>query len=127
MFLSFSCLFNVFLVAASSRPRLGLVRRGLVAASFVAALFAALLSCPSYSCHVRMMRRIVEGKHPFFMFTFTNRQRIFDELQVDAGGEKPERQQHMHSEQVQTLHSCTRGVAILKNATRTEGATHKKK
>ena len=60
------------------------------------------------------------------VFTITNRQRIFDELQIDAGGEKPERQQHIHSEHVQKLHSCTRGVAILKNVTRTEGATHKK-
>ena len=61
------------------------------------------------------------------VITITNRQRIFDELQIDAGGEKPERQQHIHSEHVQKLHSCTRGVAMLKNVTRTEGATYKTK
>ena len=61
------------------------------------------------------------------VFTITNRQRIFDELQIDAGGEKPERQQHIHSEHLQKWHSCKRGVANLKNVTRTEGATHKQK
>ena len=59
------------------------------------------------------------------VFTITKRQRIFDELQIDAGGEEHARQQHIHSEYVHKLHSCTRGFADLKNVTRTEGATHR--
>ena len=40
---------------------------------------------------------------------------------------KPKRQQHIHNEHAQNLHSHTGGVANFKNVTRTEGAKHKSK
>ena len=52
---------------------------------------------------------------------------IFDELYIDAGGEKPERQQHIHNDHAKNLHSHRGGDANFKNVTRTEGAKHKKK
>ena len=42
-----------------------------------------------------------------------------------AGGEKLKRQQHIHNEHVQKLHSHIGGVANFKHVTRTEGAKHK--
>jgi hypothetical protein len=48
-------------------------------------------------------------------------------LQIDARGEKPERQQHIHNEHAQKSHSRTRGVANFENVMRTEGAKHEKK
>ena len=53
--------------------------------------------------------------------------RIIEELQINARGEKPGRQQHIHNEHAQKSHSRTRGVANFGNVTRTEGAKHKKK
>ena len=46
---------------------------------------------------------------------------------MDAGGEKPERQQHIRNKHLQKRHSRTRGVANFENVTRAEGAKHKKK
>ena len=45
---------------------------------------------------------------------------------MHAGGEKPERQQHICIRHTEKKHSRTRGVAKTKNVTRTEGATQKK-
>ena len=45
---------------------------------------------------------------------------------MDAGGEKPERQQHIRNKHLQKRHSRTRGVANFENMTRAEGAKHKK-
>ena len=53
--------------------------------------------------------------------------RVFDELQIDAGGEKLQRQQHIHNEHAQKLHSHLGGIANFKHVTRTEGAKHKTK
>jgi hypothetical protein len=46
---------------------------------------------------------------------------------MHAGGEKPERQQHICNRHTQNKHYHTRGVAKTKIVTRTEGAKHKKK
>ena len=46
---------------------------------------------------------------------------------MDAGGEKPERQQHIRNKHLQKRHSRTRGVANFENVTRAEGGKHKKK
>ena len=45
---------------------------------------------------------------------------------MDAGGEKPQRQQHIRNKHLQKRHSRTRGVANFENVTRAEGAKHKK-
>ena len=52
--------------------------------------------------------------------------RIIEELQINAKGEKPGRQQHIHNEHAQKSHSRTRGVAKFGNVTRTKGAKHTK-
>ena len=60
-------------------------------------------------------------------FIVRNCKRVFDELQIDAGSEKPQRQQHIHNEHAQNLHSHIGEVANFKNVTRAEGAKHKQK
>ena len=77
--------------------------------------------------HCVVKSRVRENCQIRTWFAIRNCKRVFDELQIYAGGEKPGRQQHIHDEHVQKSHSHTRGVVKLKNATRTEGATHKKK
>ena len=55
-------------------------------------------------------------------FTVRICRHMFDVAQNHAGGEKPERQQHIRNEHAQKLHFHTRGVAQIKTVTRTEGA-----
>ena len=59
-------------------------------------------------------------------FIITICKRVMNELRNDAGGEKPERQQHIQNEHAQKVHSHTGGAANVKSVTRTEGAEHKK-
>ena len=60
-------------------------------------------------------------------FIIENYKRVFDELQIAAGAEKPQRQQHIHNDHAQKLHYHERGVANFKNVTHTEGFKHKQK
>ena len=59
-------------------------------------------------------------------FIVTICKRVIDELRTDAGGEEPERQQHIQNEHAQKSNSHMGGVAHVKNVTRTESAEHKK-
>ena len=60
-------------------------------------------------------------------FTDQFRRHVLYELPIRAGGEKPERQQHIRDERAQNQKSHTRGVTKTENVTRTEGAKKKKK
>ena len=60
-------------------------------------------------------------------FTIRFRRRVLYELPILAGGEKPERQQHIRDERAQNQKSHTRGVTKTENVTRPEGAKTKKK
>ena len=60
-------------------------------------------------------------------FSAQNSIHVFNKFPIHAGGEKPERQQHICNEHVQKRPSHARGVAKTENVTRAEGAKQKKK
>lgn len=45
---------------------------------------------------------------------------MLDDLHIDAGGGKPERQQHIHNEHAHKLHSHTRGAHRGRQAQKSE-------
>ena len=71
--------------------------------------------------------RVRENNENCPWFTIGNSWCILSDVQTDAGGEKPGRQQHIRNKHLQKRHSRTRGVANFENVTRAEGAKHKKK
>ena len=62
-------------------------------------------------CKIACARKVLTKR---VWFIVRNVKRVFDELQFDAGGEKPQRQQHIHNEHAQKLHSHIGRVANSK-------------